>query len=159
MKTLLTVADSKVVRSMVSRFIKPWGCKLIEATDGKQGVEAAREHKPDLILLDITMPVMDGREALTALRKDPECKTIPVIMLTAESGKDIVIEVAKLGVAGYIVKPFQKETFEKGVTEVLGDPAGASANAGRAPLAGASGESIDYKNKGGNPHGCDDDVS
>jgi two-component system cell cycle response regulator len=132
MKTVLTVDDSKVVRSMVSRYIKPWNCQLIEAADGKEGVAAAREHKPDLILLDITMPVMDGREALAELRKDAACKSIPVIMLTAESGKDIVIEVAKLGVAGYIVKPFQKETFEKGVSKILGDPAAAEAEASQA---------------------------
>jgi two-component system cell cycle response regulator len=144
MKTVLTVDDSKVVRSMVSRYIKPWGCQLIEAADGKEGVEAAREHKPDLILLDITMPVMDGREALAELRKDAACKSIPVIMLTAESGKDIVIEVAKLGVAGYIVKPFQKETFEKGISKVLGDPSEASAEAGEASRAAARDAPLDY---------------
>ena len=133
MKTVLTVDDSKVVRSMVSRFMRPWGCELIEATDGKQGVEAARKHKPDLILLDTTMPVMDGRAALAELRKDPQCKSIPVIMLTVESEKDVLIEVAKLGVAGYIIKPFQKEIFEKGVSKVLGDPPGACSEKGAPP--------------------------
>lgn len=144
MKTVLTVDDSKVVRSMVSRYIKPWGCQVIEAADGKEGVAAAREHQPDLILLDITMPVMDGREALAELRKDAVCKSIPVIMLTAESGKDIVIEVAKLGVDGYIVKPFQKETFEKGVSKVLGDPSEASVEAGKASSAAGSDAPLDY---------------
>ena len=136
MKTVLTVDDSKVVRSMVSRFMGPWGCELIEATDGKQGVEAARKHKPDLILLDTTMPVMDGRAALTELRKDPHCKSIPVIMLTVESGKDVVIEVAKLGVAGYIIKPFQKETFDAAVSKVLGDPPGVTPEPGANPGSG-----------------------
>jgi len=124
MKTVLTVDDSRVVRSIVSRFMKPWGCELIEATDGKQGLEAARNHKPDLILLDTTMPVMDGRAALTELRRDPQCKSIPVIMLTVESEKEIVIEVGKLGVVGCIIKPFQKETFDAAISEVLGEPSG-----------------------------------
>jgi two-component system cell cycle response regulator len=122
MKTVLTVDDSKVVRTMVARHLEPYGCRILEAANGEEGVAAAREHRPDLILLDVTMPVMDGREALAALRRDPACQAIPVIMLTAESGKDLVLEIARLGVTGYIVKPFQKETFEKEVSKVLGPP-------------------------------------
>lgn len=128
MKTVLTVDDSKVVRSMVMRHLKPYGCEIKEAQNGQEGVEAARQHKPDLILLDVTMPVMDGRQCLAELRKDAACQSIPVIMLTAESGRDIVVEIAKLGVSGYIVKPFQQETFDKEVSKILGAP-GASAGA------------------------------
>ena len=126
MKTVLTVDDSKVVRTMVTRHLKAWICEVIEASNGKEGVEAAQWHKPDLILLDVTMPVMDGREALENLRKDPACRGIPVIMLTAESGRDLVMEIVKLRVTGYIIKPFDQETFEKEVSKVLG-PAGANA--------------------------------
>jgi two-component system cell cycle response regulator len=90
-------------------------------------LEAARQHRPDLILLDVTMPVMDGRQCLAELRKDDVCTKIPVIMLTAESGRDIVMELAKLGVTGYIVKPFQQETFDKEVSKVLGAPGAAAA--------------------------------
>ncbi|HLK10314.1 MAG TPA: response regulator [Candidatus Binatia bacterium] len=135
MKTVLTVDDSKVVRSMVARHLQPYGCRVLEAANGEEGVAAAREHRPDLILLDVTMPVMDGREALGALRADPACKAIPVIMLTAESGKDLVLEIARLGVTGYIVKPFQKETFDKEVSKVLGPPGAAAIAA--APAADA----------------------
>jgi two-component system, cell cycle response regulator len=120
MKTVLTVDDSKVVRSMVARCLESYGCRIVEATNGQEGVAAARQHKPDLILLDITMPVMDGRQALAELRKDVACAAIPVIMLTAESGRDIVLEIARMGVTGYIVKPFQKETFDTEVGKVLG---------------------------------------
>jgi two-component system cell cycle response regulator len=127
MSTVLTVDDSKVVRSMVTRHLQPYGCAIIEATNGQEGVEMARTHKPDLVLLDVTMPVMDGRQALGELRKDAETKGIPVIMLTAESGRDLVVEIAKLGVNGYIVKPFQQETFDKEVSKVLGAPGGAAA--------------------------------
>lgn len=129
MKRVLTVDDSKVVRSMVARHLAPYGCEVIEAANGQQGVEEARQHKPDLILLDITMPVMDGRQALAELRKDAATKAIPVIMLTAESGKDMVVEVVKLGVTGYIIKPFQKEAFDKEVGKVLGAPGAGAADA------------------------------
>jgi two-component system cell cycle response regulator len=131
MKTVLTVDDSKVVRSMVNRYLQGYGCRLVEAANGVEGIEAAKQNKPDLILLDITMPVMDGRQALAELRNDPVCKGIPVIMLTAESGRDIVVEIAKLGISGYIVKPFQKETFDKEVGKVLGAPDGKAAPTGQ----------------------------
>jgi two-component system, cell cycle response regulator len=122
MAKVLTVDDSKVVRTMVARALQPYGCQVIEAQNGQEGVEAAKAQKPDLILLDVTMPVMDGRQALAAMRADETCKAIPVIMLTAETGKDIVVEVAKLGVTGYIIKPFKQETFDKEVQKVLGQP-------------------------------------
>lgn len=122
MAKVLTVDDSKVVRTMVARALQPYGCHVIEAQNGQEGVEAAKGHKPDLILLDVTMPVMDGRQALAALRADPSTKAIPVIMLTAETGKDIVVEVAKLGVTGYIIKPFKQDTFDLEVQKVLGQP-------------------------------------
>ena len=129
MKTVLTVDDSKVVRSMVTRHLQSYGCAIIEACNGQEGVEMARTHKPDLVLLDVTMPVMDGKQALAELRKDPTTKEIPVVMLTAESGKDLVVEIVELGVNGYIVKPFQQEVFEKEVSKHLGAPGGQAAAA------------------------------
>src|SRR5512143_2142903 len=104
MKKVLTVDDSKVVRSMVTRHLQPYGCEVLEATNGQEGVDVAKANHPDLILLDVTMPVMDGKQALAELRKDPTTKPIPVIMLTAESGRELVVEIIKLGVSGYIVK-------------------------------------------------------
>lgn len=136
MKKVLSVDDSKVVRTMVARHLKPFGVQVVEAENGQIGVETALAEKPDLILLDVTMPVMDGRQALEALRKDPATKPIPVIMLTAESGKELVVEIAKLGVSGYIVKPFNQETFEKAVSKILGAPGGTdAATAAPAPAA------------------------
>lgn len=122
MKKVLTVDDSKVVRTMVTRALAPYGCQILEAANGKEGVEVAQRERPDLILLDVTMPVMDGREALIEIRKAPDIQHTPVIMLTAESGRDLVLEIAKLGVKGYIVKPFTAETFAAEVDKVLGAP-------------------------------------
>lgn len=143
MKTVLTVDDSKVVRSMVTRHLQPYGCTIVEATNGQEGVDMARTHTPDLILLDVTMPVMDGRQALAELRKDPATRAIPVIMLTAESGRDLVVEIAKLGVSGYIVKPFQQDTFDKEVGKVLGAPGAASP--GTTADAGAADGALDQR--------------
>ena len=143
MKTVLIVDDSKVVRAMVACYLKTWGCHLIEAADGRQGVELARQHKPDLILLDMTMPLMGGREALGEIRKDPVCKNIPVIMLTADRDRDIVAGVGELGVVGYIVKPFQKEALDSGVSRILGARAQAAAGLAAAQT-GASEAPVDY---------------
>lgn len=122
MKTVLTVDDSKVVRALIARNLGDYGVRVVEAENGRDGVQAARLHQPDLILLDVTMPVMDGRAALTALQSDPETRSIPVIMLSAESGEDLVGEFMRLGVVGHIVKPFLQATFDAEVAKVLGWP-------------------------------------
>ncbi len=106
---ILTVDDSKVVRIMVSRALKPYDCQIVEATNGAEGLEAANRERPDLIFLDVTMPIMDGLEMLNRLRGDPALKSIPVVMLTAESAQENLARADSLGISGYIAKPF-KET-------------------------------------------------
>ena len=123
MKTVLTVDDSRVVRSMASRHLQPYGCRVLEAGNGREGVEAARTHEPDLILLDVTMPVMDGRQALTAIRADAGTTDIPVIMLAPGSARELVDEIAALGIAGCLVKPFEQCGFDREVSKILGPPA------------------------------------
>ena len=108
---ILTVDDSKTVRIIVKKAFKSFDCDIVEAANGVEGLGAASREKPDLILLDITMPVMDGVEMLTKIKADPELKGIPVIMLTAEGGRDNVLKIAKIGVRDYIVKPFKEEVL------------------------------------------------
>jgi two-component system, cell cycle response regulator len=108
---ILTVDDSKTVRIIVKKAFKSFDCEIIEAANGVEGLAAAAKEMPDLILLDITMPVMDGVEMLTKLKSDPTLKAIPVIMLTAEGGRDNVLKIAKIGVRDYIVKPFKEEVL------------------------------------------------
>src|SRR6185436_4290331 len=69
--------------------------------------------------LDITMPIMDGYETLTKLKSDPELKNIPVIMLTAEAGKENVLRIAKLGVRDYLIKPFKEELVVERVGRII----------------------------------------
>ena len=99
---ILAVDDSKTIRMIVKKAFKAYDCKVLEAADGKEGLETASREKPDLIVLDITMPVMSGPEMLTELKKDPALKEIPVIMLTAESGKENVVQILKMGVKDYM---------------------------------------------------------
>jgi len=116
---VLAVDDSKTIRMIVKRAFKAYDCDVIEAENGKEGLETASKEKPDLIILDITMPVMTGPEMLEELKKDPALKEIPVIMLTAESGKENVVRILKMGVKDYMVKPFKGEELIERVTKLV----------------------------------------
>ncbi len=115
---ILSVDDSKTIRMIVKRTFAPYDAIVSEAANGEEGLAKAAE-KPDLIVLDITMPVMDGVTMLTKLKEDPELKNIPVIMLTAESGRENVAFIAKLGVRDYLVKPFKDEQLIEKVARVV----------------------------------------
>ena len=106
---VLSVDDSRTMRLIVTRALMPYDCVVIEASNGEEGLAAAAREKPDLILLDITMPIMDGVTMLAKLKQDDALKKLPVIMLTAESGRENVLRIAKLGVNDYLVKPFRPE--------------------------------------------------
>jgi len=116
---ILTVDDSKTVRIIVKKAFKSYDCEIVEAANGVEGLAAAAKETPDLVLLDITMPVMDGVEMLTKLKADPALKGIPVIMLTAEGGRDNVLKIAKIGVRDYIVKPFKEDVLVEKVGRII----------------------------------------
>lgn len=116
---ILTVDDSKTIRMIISRAFKPFACQIFEAADGLEGLSVVNREKPDIILLDFTMPVMDGLEMLTKLKSTPEFQSIPVVMLTAESGRENVIRIAKLGVRDYLIKPFKEEQIVERVGRIV----------------------------------------
>jgi two-component system cell cycle response regulator len=103
---ILSVDDSRTVRCIVGAALLPYDCILCEAANGAEGLALARREKPDLIVLDVSMPVMDGITMLTYLKEDPELKEIPVLMLTAVSDHNTVVHIARLGAHDYLVKPF-----------------------------------------------------
>lgn len=116
---VLTVDDSKTVRIIVKKAFKPFDVEILEAANGVEGLAVAAKENPDLILLDVTMPVMDGVEMLTKLKSDPLLKGIPVIMLTAEGGRDNVLKIAKIGVRDYLVKPFKEDVLVEKSSRVI----------------------------------------
>ncbi len=116
---LLTVDDSKTVRIIVRKAFKGYDLTILEAANGVEGLAMAAKEMPDLILLDVTMPVMDGIEMLTKLKSNPLVKNIPVIMLTAEGGRDTVLKIAKIGVRDYMVKPFKEDILLDKVGRIL----------------------------------------
>lgn len=116
---ILTVDDSKAVRMIVKKGFKTFDVEIVEGSNGVEGLAAAAKEKPDLILLDVTMPVMDGIEMLTKLKSDPDLKGIPVIMLTAEAGRENVMKIAKIGIRDYVVKPFKEDALIDKVGRVI----------------------------------------
>ncbi len=116
---ILTVDDSKTIRMIVARAFKPFACEILEAADGVEGLSIIKREKPDIIILDFTMPVMDGAEMLTKLKSEPEFRNIPVVMLTAESGRENVLRIAKLGVRDYLIKPFKEEIIIERVGRII----------------------------------------
>lgn len=116
---VLTVDDSKTIRMIVKKAFKPFDCDIFEAENGVDGLSLATREKPDLIVLDITMPIMNGIEMLEKMKKEAALKDIPVIMLTAESGRDNVMQIVKMGVKDYIVKPFKGEQLIERVKSIV----------------------------------------
>ncbi|MCJ8501955.1 response regulator [Desulfatitalea alkaliphila] len=118
---ILTVDDSRTIRTIVKNAFKSYECELFEAENGRDGLALAAEVRPDLIILDITMPVMTGIEMLGKMMADDTLKETAVIMLTAESGRDNVMNIVKMGVKDYMVKPFKGEQLIERVQLVLPD--------------------------------------
>jgi CheY-like chemotaxis protein len=116
---VLTVDDSKTIRMVVKRAFKDYDVELHEGENGVEGLAMASKIKPDLIVLDITMPVMSGIEMLEKLKGEASLKDIPVIMLTAESGKDNVMKIVKMGVSDYMVKPFKGDQLIERVEKIV----------------------------------------
>ncbi len=116
---VLTVDDSKTIRMIVKKAFRPYDCQIFEGENGVEGLALASKEHPDIIILDITMPVMNGAEMLGKMKSEPDLKDIPVIMLTAEAGKDNVMKIVQLGVKDYMVKPFKGEQLIERVTKIM----------------------------------------
>jgi CheY-like chemotaxis protein len=118
-RLILTADDNAQIRMLVKAALRSLGHELIEAVDGGQALETAIERKPDLILLDVTMPKLDGWEVLGFLRKRPETADVRVIMLTTAAQKDDLVHGEELGCNDYIVKPFSPGDLRQHVERIL----------------------------------------
>ena len=106
MKTILLIEDNKDVRENTAEILELANYKVVQAENGKQGVEEAQQHKPDLIICDIMMPVLDGYGVIHLLNKIPETASIPFIFLTAKSERMDFRKGMEMGADDYISKPF-----------------------------------------------------
>src|SRR5262245_26804994 len=118
-KTILMVEDTEDNRQILRDLVGSAGYRLIEAEDGAAGVALAAEHKPDLILMDIQLPVMDGYEATRRIKADPALRHIPIIAVTsyALSGDDE--KARQSGCDAYVAKPFSPRELLGKIRELL----------------------------------------
>ncbi|MFW5856366.1 MAG: response regulator [Planctomycetota bacterium] len=124
---ILLVDDSVILRRVLSRTLRSFGALVEEAEDGKAALgrllpAAEREEAFELVLLDLDMPVMDGKTLLRMIRNDPLLSATPVLMHTTESGRAKVVECAGMGISGYLVKPSKTERIVEAVAKALATP-------------------------------------
>jgi len=118
--TFLSVDDSVTIRKIVSLALKGAGHTVVEAGNGKEGLEALKIVKADCIILDINMPEMNGIEFLKARKTDPRISRIPVIVLTTQDEDALKNQALALGASGFIAKPFQKDALLATIKAIAG---------------------------------------
>jgi len=116
---ILIVDDDPRNLKLIRDLLQVKGYRTLEATDGKQGIEAANTSKPDLIVMDIQMPVMDGLEATKILKAEEKTKGIPIIALTSYAMKGDEKRILGVGCDDYITKPIDTRDFLKRVAGYL----------------------------------------
>ncbi|MCK5707957.1 MAG: response regulator [Candidatus Aureabacteria bacterium] len=119
-KKILVVDDHGSLRYVLSFDLNKVGYEAIGAANAEEGLKKAATESPDLIIMDMMMPGIDGLEATRLLKRDEKTKNIPVIMLTARSEKSDVITAVKSGVSCYIVKPYQFNNLYEKVVNLIG---------------------------------------
>ena len=115
---VLAVDDNSISLSVIEQELKG-DYEVIPVNSGLRAVQYLKREKPNLILMDIQMEFVDGIETLKEIREMEGGKDIPVIMLTSMKDKEMVVESAKLGVEGYVIKPFNKQDLHDRVDRVL----------------------------------------
>src|SRR5919206_4993356 len=107
--TILVADDEPINRSLIQRRLERAGYHVLTAQNGREAVDKTREQLPDLVLLDIMMPVMDGLEACRLIKEDATTQDIPVIFLSARDETEVKVSGLSLGANDYISKPFKAE--------------------------------------------------
>jgi len=105
--TIIVADDDRTTIMMVQSILRTWKINCLVAHNGKDAMEQTRKVRPDALLLDVSMPDMDGFQVLAALRGDPATRTIPVVMLTAAQSENEIVRGFELGADDYITKPFR----------------------------------------------------
>jgi len=118
-KRILVVEDTEDNRRILRDLLTRAGFELIEAADGESGVSMATTHRPDLILMDIQLPVLDGYEATRRIRANPDTHSIPIIAVTSYALSGDETKAIAAGCDGYVAKPFSPRKILAMVQEFL----------------------------------------
>ncbi|MDY6899948.1 MAG: response regulator, partial [Cyanobacteriota bacterium] len=116
---ILIVDDNQTNRSLLVTFLEELGFEVSEAVNGKQGLEKVESFQPDLILVDLVMPVMDGFEITTTLRNNPQFEDIPIIIISANAMFDAQLSSYRIGCNAFLPKPIDLNLLLKSITQLL----------------------------------------
>ncbi len=116
---VLIVDDDILCVTMLRDFLEPVGYEVLQAFNGREALKAIAERRPDLVLMDILMPVMDGKSCLKELKADDQTKNLPVLMLTAQSRAEDIQECFDVGAADYLIKPVERDRLIRKVDKAL----------------------------------------
>jgi DNA-binding response OmpR family regulator len=120
MKKILIIEDDKFLRELISRKLAGENFEAVDAVDGESGIKKVKEERPDLVLLDLILPGIDGFEVLAKIKEDPAVASVPVIILSNLGQRDDVERGLRLGAVDYLVKAhFTPNEIIKKVQEVL----------------------------------------
>ncbi|MGA2565828.1 MAG: response regulator [Pseudolabrys sp.] len=117
-KRILTIDDSKTMRDMLMLTLAEAGFDVLQAVDGQDGLDVLVNERVDVVITDINMPRMDGYEVIRQLRKNPNHKTTPILVLTTESEGDKRNLAREAGATGWMVKPFDPDRLVETVRKV-----------------------------------------
>jgi CheY-like chemotaxis protein len=122
---VLIVEDTHTLRTLIQIYLLQQGWEFLEARDGAEGLERARAHRPDVVISDVKMPVMDGFELCAAIRSDPALRKMPVLLLTM-LGDDASRQRGRLvGASAFLTKPVSPTELKEAVRKAVGAGAGA----------------------------------
>ena len=116
---VLLVEDTEDNRFMMRRLLEMTGYDVIEARNGQEAVAVAETQQPNLILMDLSLPVIDGLAATRLIRKLPACQTVPIIAVSAHDSADFQQEALSAGCNGYVTKPIDYTSLEALITRLL----------------------------------------
>jgi CheY-like chemotaxis protein len=120
-ETILVVEDNPANMELATDLLEIAGYTVLQAPDAEAGIEAARLHSPDLVLMDVGLPGMDGLSAAVAMRDDPALSHIPVVILTAHAMQGDQESAFAAGCRGYITKPIDTRSFVANVATFLNE--------------------------------------
>lgn len=119
LSTVLVVEDVAETRLMLRQLLSRLGVTVIEAVDGAEGVDIARRQRPDLVLMDLSLPRMDGWQAIGELKASADTASIPIVVVTAHSSAQDIERARSMGCEGFVNKPLDVAGFARLVADLL----------------------------------------
>jgi two-component system chemotaxis response regulator CheY len=117
---VLIVDDAATIRQHARSLLEQAGFEVVEARNGREGLEAAQKHRVDVMIVDVNMPVMSGLEMVAEVRKMAEYRRTPIFVLTTESSGETILQGKAAGATAWMVKPFKSDILVPALRRVLG---------------------------------------